>query len=161
MAADRGEERSSWTIQPRQLIWKLSDRARQFRERRVLSPAAALGKQGEDLAHRYLRSCGYTVVARNYRPGEDFEIDIVARQKEILVFIEVKSRRTADFGSPDRAVDAEKQRHILRAARAYVTRSGDSWNKVRFDVISIVFTQPPTLSHFQDVFFAGRALEGA
>ena len=161
MATDRGERRSTWSIQPRQLIWKLSDKARQLRERRVLTPEASLGRRGEDLAHRYLRSCGYTVVARNYRPRNSFEIDIVAREGDTLVFVEVKSRHTAEFGSPARAIDPEKQRHILRAARAYVTRSGDSWSRVRFDTISIVFTHPPTLSHFRDVFFEGRALEGA
>ncbi len=153
------ERRRTWSIQPRQLIWKLSDSARQFREQKLLAPAAALGRKGEDLAHRYLRSSGYTVVARNYRPGKDSEIDIVARQGETLVFVEVKTRLSAEFGSPDRAIDPEKQRHILRAARSFVTRSGDPWSKVRFDTVSIVLTNPPTLSHFRDVFFEGRALD--
>lgn len=158
MASNGAESSGAWRIDPRQVLWKLSDRARQLRERRSLTPGAALGRRGEDLAHRYLRSCGYSVIARNYKPGLDSEIDIVARNGGTLVFVEVKSRMTAEFGTPDRAVDGEKQRHILRAARAFVSRSGDSWNNVRFDVISIVFEGAPALSHFRDVFFEGRAI---
>ena len=153
-------DRGGWSIQPRQLLWKLSDRARQRAESRALSPQAALGRKGENLAHRYLRNAGYTVIARNYRPGQDSEIDIVARDGDKLVFVEVKSRRSAEFGSPDRAIDDVKKRHILRAARSFVTRSGDSWNRVRFDTVSVVFTTPPAISHQQDVFFEGRALDG-
>ncbi|MDQ2711996.1 MAG: YraN family protein [Acidobacteriota bacterium] len=158
MASSGVEGYRGWSIQPKQLLWKLSDRARHLGERGTLTPEAALGRRGEDLAHRYLRSCGYTVVARNYKPGADSEIDIVARASTTLVFVEVKSRQSAEFGSPDRAVDGEKQRHIIRAARSFVARSGDSWNNVRFDVIAIVFSQPPAVSHYRDVFFQGRAL---
>ena len=142
----------------RQALWKLSDVARQFRQNRTLSPEAALGRRGEDLAHRYLRSAGFTVIARNYRPGEDSEVDIVARQGDTIVFVEVKSRTSADFGSPDRAIGAEKQKHIVRAARSYTTRAGIEWSQVRFDTISIVFTDPPSIVHQQDAFFDGRAI---
>lgn len=98
------------------------------------------------------------MVARNYRPGGgQAEVDIVARDGETVVFVEVKSRTTADFGSPERAIGEEKRRHIVRAARAYATRAGIAWSQVRFDVISIVFTNPPSLVHQKDAFFEGRA----
>ncbi|MBV9302009.1 MAG: YraN family protein [Acidobacteriaceae bacterium] len=140
------------------MVWKLSDSARQIRERYTLSADSALGRRGEDLAHRYLRSAGFTVVARNYRPtAGDAEVDIIARDNGTLVFIEVKSRASAEFGSPDRAIDSEKQKHIVRAARSYATRAGVPWNEVRFDTISIVFTKPPSIIHQQDAFFDGRA----
>ena len=119
---------------------------------------AALGRRGEDLAHRYLRSAGLRIVARNYRPGGDSEVDIVARDGDTLVFVEVKSRMSAEFGSPDRAIDTEKQKHIVRAARSYTTRAGIEWNQVRFDTISIVFTHPPSIFHHKDAFFEGRAI---
>ncbi len=122
---------------------------------------AALGRRGEDLAHRYLQKKGLRVVARNYKPGGDSEIDIVARQGDLIVFVEVKSRSSAEFGSPDRAIDLEKQKHIVRAARAYVNRAAIEWNQVRFDTISIIFTNPPSVFHQQDAFFAGRALPSA
>ena len=142
----------------RQLIWKLSDAARQFRERQKLSPSAAMGKRGEDLAHRYLRHNGFTVVARNYRPAPGkAEVDIVALERDIMVFIEVKSRATEEFGSPDRAIDDHKERHIVAAARSYTTKAAIPWSKVRFDTISIVFGKPPGITHHRDAFFHGRA----
>jgi putative endonuclease len=146
-------------LQPKQLLWKLSDAARQFRERRTLSPEAARGRRAEDLAHRYLRNAGFTVMARNYRPNEgEAEADIIARDGETVVFVEVKSRSSAEFGAPDRAIGNEKQKHIIRAARSYATRAGIAWSQVRFDTISIVFTNPPSLVHQQDAFFDGRAI---
>ena len=152
-------ERSTWSIAPRQLIWKLSDATRQFREQKILTPEAALGRRGEDLAHRYLRKSGFTILARNYRPsGGEAEVDIVARDGEIVVFVEVKSRRSAEYGSPDRAIDSAKQANITRAARSYATRAGIPWNQVRFDTVSIIFTEPPSIVHNQDAFFEGRSL---
>ena len=84
-------------------------------------------------------------------------MDIVARDGEIVVFVEVKTRSTADFGSPERAIDQEKQRNIYRAARSYAARAGIEWNQVRFDVVSIVATKPPSITHHQDAFFDRRA----
>jgi putative endonuclease len=132
---------------------------RQHRERRTLTPQAALGRKGEDLAHRYLRSCGYRVIARNYKPGPDSEIDIVAREGNTLVFLEVKSRLSSEFSAPERAIDAEKQKRIMKAARSFISRSGDAWNNVRFDTISVVFSHPPAIAHYKDVFFEARALD--
>jgi putative endonuclease len=147
------------SLQPRQLIWKVSDAARQLRQRHVMSPTAALGRRGEDLAHRYLRHAGLTVLARNYRPrGGESEVDIVARDGDTLIFVEVKARASADFGSPDRAIDGDKQKRITRAARQYALRAGVDWSRVRFDTISIVFTNPPSIVHQQDAFFEGRAI---
>jgi putative endonuclease len=140
------------------LLWKLSDAARHFRERHALSPEAALGRRGEDLAHRYLRNAGFMVVARNYRPNEgEAEVDIIARDGDNVVFVEVKSRTSEDFGSPDRAIGTDKQKNIVRAARSYATRAGIAWSQVRFDTISIIFTNPPSLVHQHDAFFDGRA----
>ena len=151
-------EKSTWTVTRRQLLWKVSDAARQFRERRVLTPEAALGRKGEDYAHRYLRRAGFTILARNYRPGGgEAEVDIVARDGDIVVFVEVKSRRSSEFGAPDRAIDTTKQRNITRAARSYATKAGIPWNQVRFDTVSVVFTEPPSIIHHQDAFFDGRA----
>jgi putative endonuclease len=137
----------------------LSDKARHLKEQRTLTPEAALGRRGEDFAHRYLRSAGMSILARNYRPGGgEAEVDIVARDGEITVFVEVKSRRSAEYGSPDRQIDESKRKNITRAARSYAARAGIAWNQVRFDVVSVVFTQPPSIVHQQDAFFEGRVL---
>jgi putative endonuclease len=111
------------------------------------------------MAHRYLQRAGYSVIARNYRPsGGEAEIDVVAKHGDITVFVEVKTRSGSEFGSPDRAIGAQKQKNIARAARRYAARAGIGWDKVRFDTISIVVGNPPSLVHQQDAFFEGRAI---
>ncbi len=151
-------ERSSWKLTPSQLLWKLSDRARQSREAKILTAEAALGRHGEDLAHRYLQRAGYMVVARNYKAGADSEIDIVARKLDLVVFVEVKSRRTAEYGAPDRAIDEKKHKNIIRGARAFTTRGAIDWCHVRFDVISVIFSDPPSILHQQDAFYPNRTI---
>lgn len=111
------------------------------------------GLLGEDLAHRYLRRQGCTVVARRYRPRSGGgEIDLVAWQGETLVFVEVKTRATAEFGTPDRAVDMEKEQHLRRAGRDYARRASVDWDRVRFDIVSVVLTDPPLIEWFPDAF---------
>ena len=151
-------KKSSWTLTPGQVLWKLSDRARHAREAKTLTAEAALGRKGEDMAHRYLQKIGYAVVGRNYRAGADSEIDIVARKDDLLVFVEVKSRSSAEYGAPERAIDSTKHKNIIRGARAYTTRAGIDWSHVRFDVISVVFTDPPSIRHQQDAFYPNRTI---
>jgi putative endonuclease len=115
-----------------------------------MDPAHALGREGEDLAHRSLQRAGLIVVARNYRtPGGSAEADLIARDGETLVFIEVKTRETDEFGAPDRAIDSVKQDKIRRAALNYLRRSGHDPAKVRFDIISIVGAR---IEHFRDAW---------
>jgi putative endonuclease len=128
------------------LIYRAADALR----RRSL--AANHGRIGEDMAHRYLRSRGCTVVARNYRPPAGHgEIDLVVRHGEKLVFVEVKTRDSADFGEPERAVDSEKQVHLTRAARDYARRAGVEWQYVRFDIVSVILA-PRRIEWLRDAF---------
>ena len=114
--------------------------------------AADHGRVGEDLAHRYLRRQGCTIVARNYRTQSGSgEIDLVAWQRETLVFVEVKTRDTEEFGAPDRAVDADKQRHLRTAARDYARRAGVEWERTRFDIVSVVLN-PRRIEWIRDAF---------
>jgi len=111
------------------------------------------GRLGEDLAHRHLRKHGCTIVARRYRPNSGGgEIDLVAWHKEILIFVEVKTRASAEFGAPERAVDAEKQIYLAHAGRDYARRANAPWEKVRFDIISVVLTHPPEIDWIRDAF---------
>ncbi|MDE3199056.1 MAG: YraN family protein, partial [Acidobacteriota bacterium] len=74
------------------------------------------GRRGEDLAHRYVRRLGYIVVARNWRPPQGGgEIDLIARDGESVIFIEVKYRASGAWSAPERAVDGEKIRVLRRA----------------------------------------------
>jgi len=109
-----------------------------------------IGLRGEDLAHRYLRRNGFMVVARNWRPPQGGgEIDIVAWERDILVFVEVKSRASGEWSAPERDIDLEKINALRRAARDYVRRAGADETKIRFDVISIVGRKP---EHLRDAF---------
>ena len=128
------------------LLYRAADRIRQR-----LSPDH--GRLGEDLAHRYLRRHGCTVVARNFRTmSGSGEIDLVVRDGETTVFVEVKTRATAKFGEPERAVDSEKRSRLARAARHYARRAGIEWEKTRYDIVSIVLEKPRRIEWLRDAF---------
>ncbi len=140
-----------------QVFGRLSDASRQWRESFALNPTQALGRRGEDLAHRYLRSRGFHILARRFRlPDNSGEVDIIARERDIIIFVEVKTRRTAAHGAPERAVDAEKQRKLVRVARSYILKAGADWSQVRFDIVSVLLEKPPVVTHFEDAFFPSR-----
>jgi putative endonuclease len=112
-----------------------------------------VGRIGEDLAHRYLRRHGCTVVARNYRPPYGgVELDLVAWHGDTLAFVEVKTRAVEDFGTPDRAVDREKQTHVERAARDYARRAGVEWDKTRFDIVGVILEKPPRIEWIRNAW---------
>ncbi len=134
-------------------FYSVADKLRHAARQRIATQASASGAYGEDLAHRLLRRRKYIVVARNYRPRSGpGEIDLIAWDGPTLVFIEVKTRATDQFGSPDRAVDREKQLHLQRAARDYARRADVEWSRVRFDVITVLSTRPPEVHLLRDAF---------
>jgi len=128
-------------------VYRAADR---LRRRRLADDHGVLG---EDLAYRYLRQCGCTVVARNYaaRSGAG-EIDLVAWDGWVLAFVEVKTRSSADFGAPDTAVDREKQRRIAIAAREYGRRAQVEPARTRFDIVSVILDRPPRIIWRRDAF---------
>ena len=133
------------------LLYRAADHLR--RRSRRSDGAAAHGRLGEDLAHRYLRGQGCTIVARNYRPRQGgVEIDVVAWHQGRLAIVEVKTRESEEFGTPDRAVDTEKQGYLVRAARDYARRAGVEWKQVRFDILSVVLSTPPRIEWTRDAF---------
>jgi putative endonuclease len=98
----------------------------------------ALGKSGESYACRELERRGYAILERRFRTRYG-ELDIVARDGETLVFVEVKARRTTRYGTPVEAVTPFKQRRILRMAAEYVLMKGVCNFSCRFDVVSVLF----------------------
>ena len=96
----------------------------------------SLGKHGEDLACRELRRRGYAILARRYRARWG-EIDIVAREDDTLVFVEVKTRRNAGFGGPSAAVNFTKQRRLINMARSYLMGVQGPEPPCRFDVVGV------------------------
>jgi putative endonuclease len=148
-------------MHPRDLlitILSLADRLRQRLQRRVLSDDKALGARGEDLAHRFLQRRGYTIVARNYRPPKGHrEVDLIARQGETLVIVEVKTRRREEFLAVERAVDQQKRHNLERAAVSYVRQARVPWQHVRFDIVSVVLEPKLVVRHTPDAFHPDRA----
>ncbi|HLX45903.1 MAG TPA: YraN family protein [Bryobacteraceae bacterium] len=134
-----------------QVIGTFFDWLRDRKRRRVWSHDLAARRRGEDLAHRFLRRRGFTIVARNYRLASgDAEADLIARDGDALVIVEVKSRASDEYGPPERAIGEDKRRHLLRVAREYSRKSGTPWEKVRFDVVTVLFTTPPKIELFRD-----------
>ncbi len=114
----------------------------------------ALGDRGENVAARFLRNNGYSIIVRNFR-CEMGEIDIVAKQGKVLVFVEVKTR-AYDDPTPEEQVNEVKQHQITKAARFYLGRYGTPQPPARFDVVAIVWPQgrDPIIRHTPDAFEA-------
>ena len=109
------------------------------------------GKLGEELAVDYLTGKGYEILERNWRNVHK-EIDIIAKEGKFLVIVEVKTRQSDEYGEPDIAVTRKKQRMLIAAANAYITRKGLDM-ETRFDIISIVFRDgEPVIEHIEDAF---------
>ena len=99
-----------------------------------------LGQIAEDHAARYLASRGYHIRDRNFRLGSGPEVDIVAERKEVLVFVEVKSRSAVDEFSPRNQVTPWKQRQIIRAASLYLQVKERRERIMRFDIVEVYLT---------------------
>ena len=100
----------------------------------------SLGDRGEDLAAAHLKKQGYNILARNYRTPIG-EIDLVARHQGVLVIIEVKTRRSRRFGSPQEAVHPAKQERLRHLAEYYLQQQGLGEVMVRFDVVGILWQE--------------------
>ncbi len=94
------------------------------------------GESGESIAVKFLKKNGYKILEQNYRCKLG-EIDIIARDGRVLAFIEVKARRTNEFGGPKRAVTLRKQRKISMVALKYLKETQQMEKKARFDVVAI------------------------
>lgn len=112
------------------------------------------GREGEEMAIAFLRKKGFSILATNWH-FQHLELDIIAQDGDVLVFVEVKTRATSYFGNPEDAVSPQKISRLLNAAEAYIFEKdfqGDS----RFDVISIImpYGKKPELEYFEDAFMA-------
>lgn len=113
-----------------------------------------LGKFGEEIAAEYLADIGYSIIKRNYR-CENGEIDVIAKDNDVIVFIEVKTRRSLKYGIPQSAVTQQKQSQISMVALSYLNQVNAFDSPCRFDVIAI--TLPPAskelqIEHIQNAF---------
>jgi putative endonuclease len=102
----------------------------------VCQSSRELGTRGEDIAIEHLESLGFYVVSRNFRTRFG-EIDLIARDGDTIVFVEVKARRSRQFGRAVEQITKGKQRKIVKTAGEYLRRSGSLESCVRFDVLAI------------------------
>jgi putative endonuclease len=113
-----------------------------------------LGEHGEKLAARFLRGHGFKILYRNFRGRQGGEIDLVCRERDTLVFVEVKTRTREDFGRPLEAVNREKQRRISLGGLAWLRLLGDPDILFRFDVVEVVIAEEtdPRLELIRNAF---------
>lgn len=110
-----------------------------------------LGKEGEDLAVAHLLKHGYKIVARNFR-YQKAEVDIIARKKDVLAVIEVKTRSTPDFGDPQNFVKQKQINSLVKAIDYFVNEHRLDVN-VRFDIVAIIRNKAGTkIEHLEDAF---------
>jgi putative endonuclease len=134
-------------------LYRFADLIRHHGRKRYMTEDHALGRRGEDLAQRFLQRAGMVIVDRNFRMASGGgEVDLVGWEGDTLVFVEVKSRTSEDYGAPDRAVGLVKQSSLMRAAREYARHAEVGWEQVRFDVVNVVFSRPARVTHFRAVF---------
>ncbi|MBN1551341.1 YraN family protein [bacterium] len=114
----------------------------------------SIGYLGEGFARGFLKRQGFNIIQSPYRCRYG-EIDIIAMEDDILVFVEVKTRRTLRYGSPLEAVDRIKQKTIIKIARHYLMNCKIKFINCRFDVIAITQIKqnaPPDIHHIRDAF---------
>ncbi len=112
-----------------------------------------VGAYGEQLAARHLRINGYKILAANYRTGVG-EIDIIAEKKNIICFVEVKTRKEGGMFSPADAVDYHKQENVRGSAAAYMNKYSLK-NKMRFDIIEVFMSdnnEVKSINHIENAF---------
>lgn len=110
-----------------------------------------LGKNGEDKAVKYLEKQGYTIIERNFlcRQGE---IDIIALDEKYLVFVEIKSRTSAEYGLPSESVTERKKKHMLKAIQYYLYKRNLENVDIRIDVIEVyVKDEKYTINHIKQI----------
>jgi putative endonuclease len=106
------------------------------------------GTKGEQLAADFLVSKGFRVVCRNYRFGKS-EIDLIVRRGDWLIFVEVKTRSSDEYGDPEQFVDRKKSRKVFQAAEHYIF-STDWQGHVRFDIVAVKLNDPPEIVQLED-----------
>lgn len=118
-----------------------------------------LGRAGEDAAVAYLKAEGYRIVERNWT-GKQFELDIIARKDEALVFVEVKTRKADSLASPEDGLTLSKERSLVRGAALYLSRNNLWHMPCRFDLCAVYQLEDGSLhvTHIPNAFDHTQAL---
>jgi len=116
---------------------------------------AHLGRTGEDLAAQYIERHGGRIVARNWRTKRG-ELDLIVLEKKSLAFVEVKSKSSTAAGEPSEAVDWSKRRKIEQLAQEFIQRRHLVPEEMRFDVVEIVWDDPPAIHWLRGAWWEGE-----
>jgi putative endonuclease len=117
-----------------------------------MKASKSLGKRGEEQALKYLMDKGYEIVDTNFR-YDRAEIDVIARDRGVLVFVEVKTRRVGTLGEPEDAVTFRKREQIRKAAQGYLFKQHLDNEECRFDVLAIEYVSGrANIRHIEDAF---------
>jgi|SRR3989344_8026107 len=108
------------------------------------------GNYGETLASEFLKKLGYKILERNFRIRGG-EIDIVAKDKETIVFVEVKTRYSHDFGEPLESITPWKINFLIRACQFYVIKKRLENSPLRIDVVTVDFTNGQEFEHIKNI----------
>lgn len=109
------------------------------------------GKRGEKIAKEFLLENGYKIVETNYR-NKIGEIDIIALDNKVLVFVEVKSRTSTSYGYGYEAVNFKKQRKIINTSLIYIRNKKLDDFQLRYDIIEVYMTNKLSINHIKDAF---------
>lgn len=112
-----------------------------------------VGQYGEELARKYLRDRGYEIIESNVKTSYK-ELDIVARKKDLLVFVEVKTRTSKAFGSADESMTDKKIRNLKQAVSMYLARRKIKFGNLRVDLIAVDidrYTNKANVSYYSDI----------
>ncbi len=123
-----------------------------MRSRAALVSRSATGNEGERAAAQYLTARGYHILERNFRCAGG-EVDLIALDGATLVFIEVKLRRSLSRGAPIEAVTPAKQLRVRKAAQVYLSYSGRIFQRIRFDIVSVMkSSKGPNITQLKAAF---------
>lgn len=110
-----------------------------------------IGVFGERQALMYLQNCGYQILDVNWR-YKHWEADIIMKDRDILVFVEVKTRSNMAFGQPEDFVDIRKEKNLFKLADVYMQRVGHE-GEIRFDIVSVIKGKKIEIEHIKDAFW--------
>jgi len=111
------------------------------------------GKIGEDLAAEFLENKGFKIIERNWNYSRSGEIDIIAYDKKTLVFVEVKTRSSTEYGYPAEAINTRKIKKMKTLAAIYLNEKNNlKFNSFRFDAIAVILAQNPEIKHYKDIY---------
>lgn len=109
------------------------------------------GRIGENIAEKYLKKSGYKIIEKNWHYSKNAEIDIIAIDRDTLVFVEVKTRSTLNFGHPFEAINSSKLQKIYTAIYGYINASNKKYKNFRIDAVAVIGIENPKIEHIKNI----------